>query len=175
MNFWLLYPYNLLCLKWRASAIPNMSDPAQPGYHSRYCRIDLTQHTSEPTKISATMLRRFLGGSGLGTYLLLTEQAAPFSITATAPLWKRRTFTVFSGLSRFLMDKFVELVECVRCPFRSFSRLSLGERNSVCGRIMQADKGGTSEIGHCEICKESQKKKFFWRTMINFSRAMARH
>ena len=51
------------------------------GYHGRYLRIDLTQRSVEPRAIPADVLRNFIGGSGLGTWLLLQECPA-----GTAPL-----------------------------------------------------------------------------------------
>ena len=47
-----------------------------PGYHGRYLRIDLTEGTSEPVPLEADFLRQYLGGSGLGTALLLREGSA---------------------------------------------------------------------------------------------------
>src|SRR3954470_19344158 len=47
-----------------------------PGYHARYLRIDATSGRAESIAIEPDVLRRFLGGSGLGTWLLLREGAA---------------------------------------------------------------------------------------------------
>jgi aldehyde:ferredoxin oxidoreductase len=44
-----------------------------PGYFGRYLRCDLTRCAAEPVEIPADVLRRFIGGSGLGTWLLLRE------------------------------------------------------------------------------------------------------
>ncbi len=55
------------------------------GYFGRYLRIDLSDNSASPVALSATTLRRFIGGSGLGAYLMLKEQAAtvdPFSLSA---------------------------------------------------------------------------------------------
>ncbi len=49
---------------------------AGAGYHGRYLRVDVSNGTSEPISIPPKVLRRFLGGSGLGTWLLLRENAA---------------------------------------------------------------------------------------------------
>jgi aldehyde:ferredoxin oxidoreductase len=43
------------------------------GYHGRYLRIDLTRGTSDWVPLPQDVLRRFLGGVGLGTYLLHRE------------------------------------------------------------------------------------------------------
>lgn len=43
------------------------------GYHRRYLRIDLSTQTAEPRPLSDSVLRHFVGGVGLGTWLLLEE------------------------------------------------------------------------------------------------------
>jgi aldehyde:ferredoxin oxidoreductase len=43
------------------------------GYHGRYLRVDLTTGTSEWVPLSEDVLRRFLGGVGLATYLMHRE------------------------------------------------------------------------------------------------------
>ena len=47
-----------------------------PGYHGRYLRIDLTAGAAEARPLDPAALRQFIGGSGLGVYLLLKEGAA---------------------------------------------------------------------------------------------------
>jgi aldehyde:ferredoxin oxidoreductase len=47
-----------------------------PGYHGRYLRIDATTSVGSFVSLSPDLLRRSLGGSGLGTALLLREGAA---------------------------------------------------------------------------------------------------
>jgi aldehyde:ferredoxin oxidoreductase len=44
-----------------------------PGYHGRYLRVDLTRGTAEAVEIPAEVLHRYIGGGGLGTWLLLSE------------------------------------------------------------------------------------------------------
>jgi aldehyde:ferredoxin oxidoreductase len=51
------------------------------GYHGRYLRVDLTSGSSRLIPLAESILRRFIGGSGLGTWILGREQAA-----GTAPL-----------------------------------------------------------------------------------------
>lgn len=46
------------------------------GYHGRYLHVDVTGPTVVQRPLSADVLRRFLGGSGLGTYVLLRHGAA---------------------------------------------------------------------------------------------------
>jgi aldehyde:ferredoxin oxidoreductase len=58
--------------------------PPAFGYHGRYLRIDVGAGTSRAESLSESELRRFLGGSGLGTYLLLRERAAPIDPLAPA-------------------------------------------------------------------------------------------
>lgn len=58
---------------------------APPGYHGRYLRIDLTTKTLERVPIPADVLRAFVGGSGLGTWILHRESEDnqdPFSVSA---------------------------------------------------------------------------------------------
>src|SRR5438094_6309328 len=53
------------------------------GYHGRYLRIDLTRGTAERVALTKDVLRRFLGGVGLGTWLLLRE--APPGVDPLSP------------------------------------------------------------------------------------------
>src|SRR5712692_5037459 len=53
------------------------------GYHGRYLRIDLTRGNSEWVPLAEDVLRRFIGGVGLGTYLLHRE--APTGVEPLAP------------------------------------------------------------------------------------------
>jgi aldehyde:ferredoxin oxidoreductase len=47
-----------------------------PGYHGCYLRIDLSSGKSEAVALDPSLLRRYLGGSGLGVELLLKEGTA---------------------------------------------------------------------------------------------------
>lgn len=49
---------------------------AQGGNHGAYWRIDVTSGRRESIALSESILRRYLGGSGLGTALLLRERSA---------------------------------------------------------------------------------------------------
>lgn len=53
------------------------------GYHGRYLRVDVGTESADFVPLSAEWLRRFLGGSGLGTALLLREGTA--ALDALAP------------------------------------------------------------------------------------------
>lgn len=58
-----------------------------PAYHGRYLRIDLTAKNAEAVEIAPEVLRRFIGGSGLGTWLLLAEaRDRQDPLAAEAPL-----------------------------------------------------------------------------------------
>ncbi len=58
-----------------------------PGYHRRYLRVDLTARTSQSIPIAEEVLRDFLGGVGLGTWLLLRETSRDQDpLAADAPL-----------------------------------------------------------------------------------------
>jgi aldehyde:ferredoxin oxidoreductase len=57
------------------------------GYHGCYLRIDVTVGTAERVPLADSILRQFLGGSGLGVKLLLDEGAAHVDpLAAEAPL-----------------------------------------------------------------------------------------
>jgi aldehyde:ferredoxin oxidoreductase len=58
-----------------------------PGYHGRYLRIDVSSGRAEAISLKENVLRRFIGGSGLGTWLLLAEGAAEVEpLAPAAPL-----------------------------------------------------------------------------------------
>src|ERR1700675_5066933 len=46
------------------------------GYHGSYLRIDVSNGTAEYIPVAESVLRQFIGGSGLGVKLLLDEGAA---------------------------------------------------------------------------------------------------
>src|SRR5216684_899909 len=57
------------------------------GYHGRYLRIDLTTGNSQWKPLSEDVLRRFLGGVGLATYLVHRESPAGVDpLSPEAPL-----------------------------------------------------------------------------------------
>lgn len=60
---------------------------SHPGYHGRYLQIDLNSGTGSMVPIPDRVLREFLGGSGLGVWLLLQfGQAARGALEPEAPL-----------------------------------------------------------------------------------------
>ena len=50
-----------------------MERTAPFGYHGCYLRIEVSTGSVDRVPIPETVLRQFLGGSGLGTWLLLEE------------------------------------------------------------------------------------------------------
>lgn len=57
------------------------------GYHGQYLRIDLTTQEVEAVRLRPDVLRRYVGGVGLGTWLLLQEtDGRPDPLGADAPL-----------------------------------------------------------------------------------------
>ena len=46
------------------------------GYHGRYLRVDVSRASAESVPLSETVLRQYIGGSGLGTRLVLDEGGA---------------------------------------------------------------------------------------------------
>ena len=62
--------------------------PVPPGYHGCYLHVDLSTRSAVSIPISTDVLRRFVGGSGLGTWLLLEQAPEPSwdPLGASAPL-----------------------------------------------------------------------------------------
>ena len=58
-----------------------------PGYHGCYLRVDLGRPSIERVPLDAGVLRNYLGGTGLGVYLMLREGAAALDpLEPEAPL-----------------------------------------------------------------------------------------
>jgi aldehyde:ferredoxin oxidoreductase len=58
-----------------------------PGYHGSYLHIDVSTGRAEKVPLSETLLRQYLGGSGLGTRLLLDTGGATIdALSPDAPL-----------------------------------------------------------------------------------------
>ena len=65
----------------------NSKNTPPHGYHGQVLRIDVSDASVDRLAIPESALRRFLGGSGLGAYLLLKEGAAAVDpLDAAAPL-----------------------------------------------------------------------------------------
>ena len=61
--------------------------PAPPGYHGCYLRIDVSDGQAERIPLPESVLRQYLGGSGLGAWLLLEEGGVERdALDAAAPL-----------------------------------------------------------------------------------------
>ncbi|NOT27700.1 MAG: aldehyde:ferredoxin oxidoreductase, partial [Acidobacteria bacterium] len=57
------------------------------GYHGCYLRVDVSSGTAERVPLAENTLRQYLGGSGLGAWLLLAEsQSCPGALAPEAPL-----------------------------------------------------------------------------------------
>ena len=64
-----------------------MENPAPFGYHGCYLRIDVSDGSVNRVPIPEAVLRQFLGGSGLGAWLLLGEgEASTDALAPEAPL-----------------------------------------------------------------------------------------
>src|SRR6186997_954558 len=64
-----------------------MKDRAPFGYHGCYLRIDVSHGTVDRVPLPEAVLRQFLGGSGLGAWLLLQEgDPCTDPLAADAPL-----------------------------------------------------------------------------------------
>jgi aldehyde:ferredoxin oxidoreductase len=62
--------------------------PQRPhGYHGRYLRVDLSNRQATAVPLPEGVLRKYIGGSGLGTWLLLQESAVGVDpLSPEAPL-----------------------------------------------------------------------------------------
>ncbi len=96
----------MLVARWQAGSLPHedrdqvwsrllgintlsqrLNSASPGGYHGRYLRIDATTGEASSRPLEEPVLRGFLGGSGLGTWLLLKEQAAAVDpLSPEAPL-----------------------------------------------------------------------------------------
>jgi len=98
------------------------------GYHGRYLRVDLPSGRGEFQPLEESVLRRFLGGSGLGTYLLLRERVA-----AHHPLAPPACIAfAFSPL--------------VGSPVTTSAKLAVVSKSPLTGRINDSLAGGAFAI-----------------------------
>src|SRR5690349_13822072 len=64
-----------------------MEEPIRFGYHGCYLRVDVSDGSVDRVPLSEAVLRQFLGGSGLGAWLLLEEgDPAADPLAPDAPL-----------------------------------------------------------------------------------------
>ena len=67
--------------------VANRDRSTPPGYHGSYLRIDLAEPSARRVPLDARVLRNYLGGSGLGVYIMLAEgSAAVDPLSPAAPL-----------------------------------------------------------------------------------------
>ena len=64
-----------------------MSNVAHSGYHGCYLRVDVSRGTGDRVPFAENVLRQFIGGAGLGAWLLLEESGSCSDpLAANAPL-----------------------------------------------------------------------------------------
>jgi aldehyde:ferredoxin oxidoreductase len=64
-----------------------VENPGRFGYHGCYLRVDVSDGSADRVAIPEAVLRQFLGGSGLGAWLLLEEgEPSADALSAGAPL-----------------------------------------------------------------------------------------
>lgn len=99
-------------------AVCNRLMPVTPGYHGCYLHVDLSARSAVSVPIAADVLRRFVGGSGLGTWLLLEQspEAVWDPLGSSAPL-----AFVFSPL--------------VGSPLTTSAKFAVVARSPLTGRI----------------------------------------
>lgn len=88
-----------------------------PGYHGRYLKVDLSTGNAEAVPIDQAVLRRFIGGTGLGTWLLLEE--CPDHVDPLAP--ENPLVFVFSPL--------------VGSPLTTSAKFAVMSKSPLTGRI----------------------------------------
>lgn len=106
------------------------------GYHGRYLRIDLSTGQVDLHPIPNSVLRRFLGGCGLGTYLLLNESVA--GVPALAP----------EAAIVFAFGPLVDTDICAAARFAVVSKSPLTDRindSLAGGRFALAGKGAGAD------------------------------
>ena len=82
------------------------------GYHGYYLRIDLSAQSVERIAISADVLKQFIGGVGLGTYLLMHETDAGYDpLGENAPI-----FFVTSPLVGTPLTTSAKFAICAKSP-----------------------------------------------------------
>ncbi|MFO0914296.1 MAG: aldehyde ferredoxin oxidoreductase C-terminal domain-containing protein [Pirellulales bacterium] len=73
-----------LQLKW---SVPPDTDTQRPGYHGQYWRVDLDRLVVTAVSLPDALLRQVIGGSGLGTAILLAESAPDHApLASSAPI-----------------------------------------------------------------------------------------
>jgi aldehyde:ferredoxin oxidoreductase len=118
---------------------PSRSSQSICGYHGCYLRVDLSAGRAERVELAAPVLRNFIGGSGLGTHLLLAEGAAGVDpLAPEAPL-----AFVFSPLVGSPLTTSAKFAVLSKSPLTlrindalSSSRFALAGKQSGCDAIV---------------------------------------
>ena len=74
------------------------------GYHGRYLHVDLSTGKAETKPLGESVLRRFIGGVGLGTYLLHQESPSQLDALSPAELRKVRDYERRRGNRKSVLD-----------------------------------------------------------------------
>jgi len=149
---------------------------ATPGYHGQYLHIDVTSGTGEFRPLEDSVLRQFVGGVGLGTYLLLQERqwstdplspAAPLVFALSplvgSPLTTSAKFAVVSKspLTDRLNDSLASssfAISAKRCGCDAIVIVGAADRTSVLvvddGRVRLEDANDLRGLG----CSETQQR-----------------
>ena len=113
--------------------------PPPPGYHGCYLRIDLAGPRVATVPLAEATLRRYLGGSGLGTYLLLQEGAAAADpLSPAAPLAFVFSPLVGSPLTtsaKFAVVSRSPLTDCINDALAS-SHFAIAGKQTGCDAIL---------------------------------------
>jgi len=98
------------------------------GYHGQYLQVDVTSGTAQPKPLNPELLRTYLGGSGLGTRLLLEHEA-----------WKHDPLAPESSL----VFAFSPLVGS---PLTTSAKFAVVSRSPLTGRINDSLASSTFAI-----------------------------
>ncbi len=98
------------------------------GYHGQYLQVDVTSGTAQPKPLNPKLLRTYLGGSGLGTRLLLEHEA-----------WKHDPLAPESSL----VFAFSPLVGS---PLTTSAKFAVVSRSPLTGRINDSLASSTFAI-----------------------------
>jgi aldehyde:ferredoxin oxidoreductase len=129
---------------------PLTSTPATPsGYHGCYLRIDLAHASAQRVPLAEDVLRRYLGGSGLGVYLLLRERSPSVDpLTPAAPL-----AFVFSPLVGSPLTTSAKFAVVSRSPLTerindslSSSHFAIGGKRAGCDAIVLVGRAAEPSV-----------------------------
>ncbi len=130
------------------------------GYHGRYLRVDLTGARGEYVEIPSDELRGHLGGSGLGTRLLLDSgaaQADPLSPAATiAFVFSPLVGSPLTTSAKFAVVSKSPLTERINDSLAS-SHFAIAGKKCGCDAILisgQADELSILVIDDGQVCLE---------------------